>query len=69
MHPLYKLITLLTGSLLFLTCSNIVELLKLFINSQIIKAELSQSWYVYVITPLLCMSVAFILIAFTENFV
>ena len=67
MPPMLRLLTILTGSVVFLTCSSIVELMKLVINTRLAKSGINNSWIIYVVTPILCTTVAFILITFTEG--
>lgn len=67
MPAMLRLLTILTGSVVFLTCTSLLELLKLWINTKIAKSNIKNSWIVYVVTPMICITVAFILIEFTQG--
>lgn len=62
MLAIVRLVTILTGSVVFLTCSNLVELLKLWINTRVAKSGIRNSWLVYIITPMICILISFALI-------
>jgi len=67
MKPIHRLLNLITNSFLFLTCSTIVEGLKLTINTRIVKIDPKSSLILYTAIPIVCISITVMLILYTDS--
>ncbi len=67
MKPIHRLLNLITNSFLFLTCTTIVEVLKLVINKRIVKIDPKSSLILYTTIPVVFISITVILILYTDS--
>lgn len=66
MLAIVKIINVLSGSFILLTCGTIVEIIKLLVNSQIAKSNIKSIWVSTLTTTIICITITFFLIGFTE---
>jgi hypothetical protein len=66
MLAIVKIINVLSGSFILLTCGTIVEIIKLLVNSQIAKSDIKSIWVSTLTTTIICITITFFLIGFTE---
>ena len=64
---MYKILTLITNSFLFLTCSTIIEGLKFVINTKITKIDPKSTLILYTAIPIICITITISLIIFTDT--
>ena len=66
MLPIVKVINVLSGSFVLLTCGTIVEIIKLIVNTQIAKSNIKSIWVSALTTSIICITITFFLISFTD---
>jgi hypothetical protein len=66
MLAIVKIINVLSGSFILLTCGTIVEIIKLLVNTQIAKSNIKSVWISALTTTIICITITFFLIGFTE---